>query len=583
MNEVFSRHFTRLSAGISKNRIGTSDYITRYTFLGAKRFSFDGHEYQRYILDKVDTNSDTKLLLYKSSQLGVSELFHRLILALMGIEPGFSTLLGMPSQTFSQEVMKTRIAQIIRSSKVLKELSNPQVDSASVKQFLNGSILYALGAGEQSGSSSLINRPIKLVCIDELDRCSIDIVTGFLSRQTHSVFKPCIYISTPTYEGLGIDGESEDAEIHRNIVKCDHCGHGFFPDYYENVHLPGFDQPLELLTRSEIESNPSIRIDEAQLLCPNCLKSPDLTPEHREFVVETPQKSTLERKICIKLSPFDAPSRIKVPNLIRASFSYSDNNEFRNQALGLPVKASDSSIDRNLLRFENIEVPSDAVTVVGLDMGKLCHLIRLSITPSNHIIVHSPEIIPLSLIPETVKGLFQGGISNQHITSMVVDSLPYTDTVNKLLTSHPQAWSALYTVPMQPKPELYWLKTEDEPESNNSNNLTTRIADYKVRQITINKNPFFDYAAGLLQSEQLKFKSGTYDLQVLNHILDMRRVRDYRYSEIRFKWVKSKKGADHFFHAIIYAISALKLIDTAAGSVLLPRVLLQRLKVKEAI
>jgi hypothetical protein len=582
MNDLYVRHLVRLAAGLSRTRTSLADYITKYTYLGARRFSYLHHEYQPYIISRIEADPDLVLLLYKCSQLGVSEVFHRIILSMMAIEPGFSTLLGMPSQTFSQEVMKTRISQIIRGSKVLRELSDPRVDSASVKQFVNGSILYALGAGEQSGESSLINRPIKLICIDELDRCSLDIVTGFRSRQTHSVHKPRIYISTPTYEDLGIDGESEDAEVHRNIAKCSRCGHHFFPDYYEHVRLPGFDQPLELLTRSEVEANPSILIDEAHLLCPNCGKIPDLGPKYREFVVETPQKSTIERKICIKLAPFDAPSFIKIPDLIRSSFIYSDNNEFRNQALGLPVKASDSTIDRNLIRFENVDVPQDAITVVGLDMGKLCHLLRLSMTPSNHIIIHSPEVIPLQMIPEVMQELFHGP-GNMHIASMVVDSQPYTDTVNKLVTEHPQVWSAIYTVPVQPKPELYWLKTEEEPEdADNPYKIANRVVDYKVRQITINKNPFFDYTAGLLQSEQVKFKSGPYDLQILNHILDMRRVRDHRYSDIRYKWVKSKKGADHFFHTINYGVAAFKLIDTANAAVILPRVLLHTVKIKNA-
>ena len=583
MLDLYSRHLTRLSAGLSRTKTSISEYITRYTYLGVRRFSYVNHEYQPYIISKIEADPDINLLLYKCSQLGVSEVFHRMILSMMGIEPGFATLLGMPSQTFSQEVMKTRISQIIRSSKVLRELSDPKVDSSSVKQFINGSILYALGAGEQSGASSLINRPIKLVCIDELDRCSMDIVTGFRSRQTHSVHKPRIYISTPTYEGLGIDGESDDAEVHRNVVKCEHCGHHFFPDYYENIRLPGFDQPLELLTKSEIDANGNINIDEAYLFCPKCQKIPSLAPKHREFVIETPQKSTIERKICIKLSPFDAPGFITVPDLIRSSFIYSDNNEFRNQALGLPVKASDSSIDRSLLRFENIEVPQDSVNVIGLDMGKLCHLIRLSMTPSNHIIIHSPEIIPLELIPEEVQDVFHG-VNAAHVASLVVDSQPYTDTVNKLVTLHPQVWSALYTVPVQPKPELYWLKTEETEEGdNNPYKIANRVADYKVRQITINKNPFFDYTAGLLQSEQLKFKSGPYDLQVLNHILDMRRIRDHRYAEMRYKWVKSKKGADHFFHAINYGVAAFKLIDTISTASILPRVLLHKVKLQKQV
>jgi len=578
---TFNRHVERLRQGLAGTKASLQGYITKYTYLGARRFSFLHHEYQPYIIREIEQDPDVNLLLYKCSQIGVSEMIHRVILSLMALDPGFAVLLGMPSQTFSQEVMKTRISLIIRMSKALRELSDPRVDSASVKQFTNGSILYALGAGEQSGASSLINRPIKLVCIDELDRCSMDIVTGFRSRQTHSIFKPRIYVSTPTYEDLGIDGEAQDAEIRRNIVRCCHCGKHFFPDYYENVRLPGFDKPLELLARSDLESNPSIRIDEACLFCPKCGKIPDLFPKNREFVVETAQKSTIERKICIKLSPFDAPGFISVPDLIRSSFIYSDNNEFRNQALGLPVKAADSSLDRSLLRFENVDVPADSLTVAGMDMGKLCHRVLLSLTPQNTVIIHSPEVIPLGAVEKETLDLHEGISSDFPIRAQVVDALPYTDTTNRLVTRHANLWSAVYHVPVQPKPELYWLKTEKDEDPGDPRVRALRDVDnYKVRQITLNKNPFFDYAAGLIQSGQLIFKSSTYDQQIISHLLDMRRVRDHRFADLRYKWTKSKKGDDHFFHALIYAVAALKLSDTVSGAVILPRVLFHRLKLR---
>lgn len=585
---MLARHVSRLKMGLSGTRASISEFITRYTFLHGKRFSYRDHEFQPYIINEIENDPDLVLLLYKCSQLGVSEIFYRIILAMMSIEAGFATLLGMPSQTFSQEVMKTRIAQIIRSAPVLRELLDQKVDSASVKQFLNGSILYALGAGYQSGQSSLINRPIKLVCIDELDRCSMDIITGFRSRQTHSIHKPRIYISTPTYEDLGIDGEADGAEIRRNIVKCCHCGHYFFPDYYQDIFLPGYDQPLELLTRSEAEMHPAIRIDEARLLCPKCKKTPDLSPEWRKFVVETPQKSTIERKICIKLAPFDAPAYISVPTLIRSSFVYSDNNEFRNQGLGLPVKAADSSIHTGNLRFERVDVPQDSLTVFGLDMGKLCHRVLLSLTPQGQIIIHTPEVIPLSSVEQETTNLLAGVATVPRIGAGVVDSLPYTDTVNRVVSRHPQVWSAVYYVPVQPKPELYWLKVDSPGEAEEARRRDRLLAaaggtgldEYAVRQVTLNKNPFFDYAAGLLQSGQVIFQSGPYDAQIISHISDMRRVRDHRFADLRYKWVKSRKGNDHFFHSIIYGITALKLIDTIGESVLLPKVLLNTIRLK---
>jgi hypothetical protein len=128
--------------------------------------------------------------------------------------------------------------------------------------------------------------------------------------------------------------------------------------------------------------------------------------------------------------------------------------------------------------------------------------------------------------------------------------------VIKTLTNlRPPYWGAVYSAPRQPQPELYKLK---------------RVEAEGVRQVTIQKNAMFDHVAGMIASEQIVFKSGPFDGIILKHLTDMRRMRDMQFDEMRYKWVKSAKGTDHFFHTLIYLVTASKLIEKSSTQQGLP-------------
>jgi len=558
----FRRSVERMKAGLTSNTASLTEFMTRETYLNLKPFSFLGHEYQEFITKLVESNPEIHLSIIKCSQIGISELFHRVILSKMAVLPGTSVLLAMPTITFAAEVFKTRINNVITQSPALRDLMNKNVDSATVKMLTNGSIMYGLGAGAQS-NSSLINRPIQLCVVDELDKCDQDIVTGFRSRQTHSVYKPRIYISTPTVEGVGIDAEYDDSETrYKQTVICNSCKHEFFPDYYEHIRVKGFDDPLVTLTRHHIETL-SLDLSTAEVFCPKCLGKPKLTPKYRHWAREGASDSI---RIGVRLTPFDAPSFITASDLIRSALTYSSDAEFRNQALGLTSKVSESSISAADLAFVNATLGSDRVNVLGLDLGKVCHAVVASIGGDGKFVIHSPEAIPLGELESRIDYLY----SHHNLAAVVADSLPYTDLINRFTSRYANFWSARYNVPAQPVPEMYQLKTKDDSLDATSG---------KVRMAVINKNPFFDMVATLLRSQTITFITSEYDATIISHVTDMRRVRDYKYSEVRYKWVKSRKKEDHFFHSVIYSVMAGKLLTRNSVNVN-PNQLLKTFKLK---
>jgi len=539
-----TKHFiSRLRAGLRPDLTSLVRFIIEETYINLKPYSFAGHEFQQYFTELIEKDPNIDITAEKCSQIGLSEVCFRIVLGQMALNPGYSVIYAMPSKSFAMEVLKTRMAPIIEQAPQLNMLISKDVDSASVKMFKNGSILFALGASSNS-SSSLINRPVTLALTDELDKCDYATHTGLRSRQTHSVNKPRIAISTPTAPGVGINAEAEGRQVHYQSVICSHCGDEFLPDYYEQVKIPGYEDPLSTLTTEKVRTL-DLTIDDAYHHCPKCHGRPDLSPVNRRWVIEEPHL----RKIHLRLTPFDAPTFITPADLVTSQLTYSSRAEFDNQSLGLPSQLSDATIDRNSIKFTR-EEPPGGLPVAGLDLGRNSHYMR-GILKENVLFVYGMEVIPVGELENRVNY----NIKTQKILSIVSDSLPFLDVVHRLATTNNQFWGSIYSVPNQPQPELYKIKIKDEEH---------------VRQVNIQKNLFMDHVAGMIASEQIVFKSSPFDEQIVRHFTDMRRMRDHKFSELRYKWVKSAKGVDHWWHCLCYLVCASKLIHKSSRQGTLP-------------
>lgn len=535
---MIAKHYMkRLRAGLRPDTNSLVRYISEETFINLKPYSFKGHEYQQYFTELIENDPNVDISAEKCSQIGLSEIVYRIILALMDLNPGFSVALLMPSISFSNEVLKTRIAQIIEQSPRLKSILKHDIDSASMKMFQNQSILYALGASVNS-KSTLINRPITLAVSDELDKLDYDVHTGLRSRQTHSIHKPRISISTPTAPGIGINAEAEDRQMHYQLMICPECKLEFAPDYFEQVEVPGFNDPITLLTPEKARTL-ALNTDLAVHFCPGCHAILSGKPIKMPWVIENQER----RKIHVRLTPFSARDFISPADLVTSQLTFSSRTEFLNQSLGLPATLADSSIDISKIQFSNEETPS-GVRVGGLDLGKVSHFME-GVTTETVLFVDVVRLLELGELEKEV----DTAIRTHRLASMVSDAMPFLDLINRWSNRHPMLWPAYYVDPVKPMPEMYKLKSN---------------TDERVRQISINKNLVFDSLAEALMSGQIVFRHSAYDHTITEHIQDFRRIRDHRYAELRYRWVKGK-GNDHFFHALCYLFMASKLIRQSSN------------------
>lgn len=562
MNVISQLCFDRLRTSLQPATTTLKEFVLTQTRLNGQPFSLKGHEYQGKVLELL-ADPDIDLVITKPSQTGISEVIYRAMLGWASMIRGFSAAVVFPTKTMSNEVFATRVSPIIDDCAPLKALRNNDVDSNSVKMFLNNSIIYALGAATNS-KSTVINRPIRTVIADELARCDLGIITALRSRQRHQIHKSSVYFSTPLFENADIDAELQKCGvIWAQILCCRHCGHYFFPDFYKHVRLPGFDDDIKQLKQEHIDEL-HLSLDDGYLECPSCKQEAPF--EYTDFewvdVAETPKRP----KVGLKLGAFCMPAFVKVPDMLKDYVAYEDKIEFDQQVLAKPAAKSDTAMDTSMICFEKGE--SGPINVWGLDFGKICTLFIASVS-SEQIFIHTRLRIPLKGIRETVAK----EVSTYNCIAGVVDFLPYSDIATEFVNSYNNCWAAQYIDPSIPIPELFKLKVHEDSDFGN------------VRQIQINKNLFFDTYANELMNQRIVFKEGEDKKFIREQHETMRRIRNPKFVEHRFHWVKSQgnKTQDHAHHTGIYTMAAARLMVKSSASSLPLSIMLSSFKLKKQL
>lgn len=538
-NLIAESTFNRLQAQLQPTSTSIHDFILQKTRLHGRPFTLKGHEYQGKIIELL-TDPDIDLVVTKPSQTGISEVIYRVVLGWMNFIPGFAAAIVFPTKAMSNEVFSTRISPIMNDCEPLRALKNKDVDSNSVKMLMNNSILYALGASSNS-NSTVINRPIRTVIADELARCDLGVITALRSRQRHQTNKSSVYFSTPLFEGADIDAAMEKCGvIHEQILKCSRCGHFFFPDFYKHTRLRGFKEDIKALKQAHVDRF-HLNLEDSYLECPKCGRETSYNYEDFEWVdtADTPTRP----KTGLKLSAFCMPSYVKVANMLEDWIEYVDKVEFHQQVLGLPATKSDTAMDTAKIEFDNAE--HGIINVWGLDLGKVCHLVIATVT-QDRVYAHTRIKINLRDLRTDLPGL----ISQFGCIAGVIDLMPYSDIAVDFSNKYPNTWTAIYTDHATPTPELFKYKVIEDDAMGN------------VRQIQINKNLFIDTYVQELMTGRFVFKDGPDKEEVKEHHEAMRRVRDDKYHELRYKWVKTQgnKTADHIMHSSLYAFAASRMM-----------------------
>ena len=540
MSDLVQHHMSRLRMATT-NRLGRSDmarWICENTYINGKNYSFKDHEWQERLL----AEESNEIVIIKSAQLGASEISLRMALALTMTSVGkFAMAYLFPTAEFSLNYAKTRFSPIVYGSPTLRAaMGTSDIDSAELKTFgSNKSIAFR---GTTSGTSAL-SHSLDAVFWDEYSFMEDQqVALDYESRLIHSKYRIKVKLSTPTFHGDPISAAFENTKKWVNMCRCHHCGHSFYPSFYDHVRVPGWDNHLDEITTDNIRH---VRVSDAALFCPSCGKIPSLQPTNREWVCQNPSENHVATGL--RLSPFDVPNVITIPYLIKASTSYASKNRFRNFNLGMTSEDSETGITSQDLDAAGVQISQTPFTthVMGIDLGLTSHFIVGNIDSEGRMGVTHMERVPLSKFRERYWALK----SQYRIHVVVSDIQPYSDLILSLSNEDSNLFGASYVT--RNGLELFDVRIkEDDPDH----------ALLGVKQVHVNRNAAFDALLADFREGKV-WVAQNHDWELFKaHLQDMKRAAaTLRNGEFTSLWQKSAKGNDHYHHALLYFSIACKM------------------------
>lgn len=562
LHEVFKRIEASVLGGLGADQL--EEFITRYLRLSGRQISFVKREYQQRILQ-----SDARIVVVKKcSQVGISELMIMRNLALMNLREPFNIIHALPTATFAQKVMKTRIDPLVRGSDYLMSRLNKNLDNASVKQ-IGHSFLYVNGTYGGSATAA-ISIPADCISVDELNFCDQDVVSNLQSRLTASAYRSWIYVSTPTVPNFGIDAKFNSSKRYFNYCKCNHCNHWFIPNWLEQARIPNWDKPLLSISATDLGQ---VAWQETQIHCPNCDQIPNLLPEHREWVCENPLDNYEADGFMI--SPMDAPQIISPADLVSWSTRFRNKDDFINFHLGESAESSDTGInDTDLDNMEHLG--KDLVRgfkVFGLDMGTACHLTVASTDGQGKMTIIALHKIHYTELEQELKR----HIAHYRPTTIVADSQPYVETIHRLQQTIPNLYGSVYITSRNLEAFKLIDRTEDKQRS---------LLD--VRQVNVNRNLALNNLMIEIRSGNIGIKPMAEVIEFREHLKDMKR-QSQNYGGFNgesesgeaesYVWVKTT-GNDHYHHSLLYAYIASQMVHHLPQNRIVLPPFVSRFKVK---
>jgi hypothetical protein len=556
----------RMQAYDARDFSGIPKWLTNHTtdpMDPSRSWSFHEHEYQPDIL--ADTCPD--IAMQKCSQVGASEIWVRMMLAMMAISKKITIIYILPTSALSKRFAQGRINPVLEDSKTLKAMIDKDLNNNEQKR-IGRSLLYISGT---FGKVAAISVPAQALFRDEVDFCNQRVLTTFDSRLGHSKQGDGLKrsFSTPTVFRYGINLMFEEGSQAHYATLCPHCGEWMILDYFRDVVIPGFEGTLRDFEKSDL-SNPEVKILDAFFLCPRCrhsLKhSAFMNPERRQWI------HTYESRVdkhSYQVIPIDVPAINPLARTLLQINDYDSKKDWVNFKLGLPSEdAASSFLDEEMTKHAttiHVPRPEDgdfkgvrlmSGTYFGLDVGKTCWL---TITQPNdrggEDVLYQERIRQDgdNYVAKRTMQLFQlfGCVCG------VVDSGPDTTLAQILVKAGAGRIYACryYTGPAKSLKTLDVLVSRDEEEGLVTVNRTA-LYDNLVRRV--NKG-----------NTRLTKSCAEYDL-ARAHFRSFKRIetRDMESGESLVQWVAT--GDDHYTHSLGYADVARRIIAVPPKEMVVP-------------
>lgn len=546
----------RMQAYDARDFSGIPKWLTTHTtdpMDPSRAWSFHEHEYQPEIL--ADTTEDVSM--QKCSQVGASEIWIRMMLAMMAIAKKITIIYIMPTSALAKRFAQGRINPVLTDSKTLTAMIDKDLNNNEQKR-LGRSLLYISGT---FGKISAISVPAQALFRDEVDFCNQRVLTTFDSRLGHSKQGEGLKrsFSTPTVFRYGINLMFEEGSQAHYATLCPHCGEWMILDYFRDVVIPGFEGSLRDFEKSDLV-NPAVDVLNAFFLCPLCrhtLKHADfMNPERRQWIHTYPSRVD---KHSYQVIPIDVPAINPLARTLLLINEYENKKDWVNFKLGLPFEDAQSSfLEEEIVQhattlhvprpedteFSGIRVTSG--TYLGLDVGKTCWL---TITVPND---RGGEDV---LYQERIR---QDGDNYVGKRTMLLFQL--FGCVCGVVDSGPDTTLAQYLV-KQGAGLIYACRYYTGP-TKNLKTLDVLIARDEIEGlVTVNRTALFDNLVRRVNkgNTRLTRNSTEFDLAKA-HFRSFKRIetRDIESGETIVQWVAT--ADDHYLHSLGYADVAKRII-----------------------
>lgn len=547
-------HFTEsVKASVDRTSLVASDWICR-NFRHPKdvrqNWSFKDHEYQIEIANQGDDVQSVDI--EKCAQVGASTLQINVVLTFLAQHDYLKAAYVLPTAKFATEFSALRFAPAIVGS-TIADMVSKETDNTGMKK-IGTCFLIMRGT---TGENQAISVDLDMTVIDEKNFCNQKVLSAFSSRMQHSTLKLSRTFSTPTLPKFGISKSFDESSSAVRAVKCDHCGTWVFPEFFNDVVIPGFDKPLSDYRKGD-HFHPGVQ--EAYLACSSCSKELTIEnlndPAKREWVHKYPNR--LNKGYSVK--PWDVPVYNPIPGVLHSikDYNYQDWNNFR---LGQAFESSENSflletVSRNsIIRPVSIDAlrsgQGGGYYYIGADLGKTNHIMigkaasdgTLEIACACRVNVNQL----LSLYGEAnfgmwLKELFLATLG----VKIVLDHSPSWEPALFLHSQLPegQSFGAYYVSDQKGKLDIY---------------------DFNEKKgvVNINRTKHFDDLASAVNGGKVKFPyEDDPEMQLVkSHLSVMKKIKTVDAGGRTVETWESTSDEDHYAHALGYLWAAFSSVE----------------------
>lgn len=225
--------------------------------------------YQKDIMNAFTEPGIHRVVVKSSSQIGKSDMMNNVIGRFAHLDP-CAIMMIQPTIDMAQDYSKTRIAPMIRDTKVLNNLfydvKSRDANNTILSKVFPGGRLIMCGANSPAG---LASRPIRILLADEVDRFPDSAGTegdpvDLAAKRMTTFWNSCMGLfSTPTNEGSSrIDEEYLAGTQEEWQHKCPNCG-----EYHLLRHIDMTVDYKEIKTPS---GKKTVIVIDVKWRCPHC-------------------------------------------------------------------------------------------------------------------------------------------------------------------------------------------------------------------------------------------------------------------------------------------------------------------------